>query len=578
MSPTSPFNSKTSLSAAKNSEQRFYELIESLPMVAVQGYDRNRRVIYWNDASRRLYGYTREEAHGQLLEDLIIPDHMREEVIHAHQEWLDNNISIPSEEIELRHKDGSLVPVYSSHVMIKQDTGHCEMFCIDISLQEQKKARQELYRMASFDDLTKLPNRRLMEVELSARLAEADRTKRPMAVVFIDLDNFKLINDTLGHHYGDKLLLAVAEALKTEIRRYDLLSRFGGDEFVLLLFDYDGPEQIHELLSRLISKLDQGFMLDGDSYQVTASFGVSLFPSDGETVAELMGNADAAMYQAKENGKNDICFYTSDINDRLVHYQDVTALLRRAIATDSLQLYFQPQIDLKNGGIVSCEALLRCFDENSRMIYPSVFIPVAEKSGLINRLGDWVIEEACKQLNAWQGTALENTRIDINLSGRQLTNQHLAEHILQTLENYDLTPDRLGLELTENVVFGDYEGQIGQLERLKRAGVHISIDDFGTGYSSLVYLRKLPVCSLKIDRSFLNHAMEDESDMAIMQAMVSVGHRLGLTVVVEGVETTEQDNLVREAGFDLAQGFLYARPMPADQMLGFLADIGRGKH
>jgi EAL domain-containing protein (putative c-di-GMP-specific phosphodiesterase class I) len=286
-----------------------------------------------------------------------------------------------------------------------------------------------------------------------------------------------------------------------------------------------------------------------------------------------MGNADAAMYQAKENGKNGICFYTSDINDRLVHYQDMTALLRRAIATDSLQLYFQPQIDLTNGGMDSCEALLRCFDENSRMIHPAVFITVSEKSGLINRIGDWVIEAACKQLKAWQGTPLAKTRIDINLSGRQLTNQKLADQILQTLQDYDLSPTQLGLELTENVVFGDHEGHIGQLDKLKQAGVHISIDDFGTGYSSLVYLRNLPVCSLKIDRTFLKHAMENDGDMAIMQAIISVGHCLGLSVVVEGVETIEQHDLVRDLGCDLSQGFLYARPMPADQMPAFLNGI-----
>lgn len=567
--PLSPAaNNRQSLPGVKHSEQKFFELIESLPMVAVQGYNRKRQVIYWNEASRRLYGYTREEAQGRLLEDLIIPEHMQEGMITAHQNWLDRNISIPSDEIDLKHKDGRVVPVYSSHVMIKQDTGECEMFCIDISLQEQKKAREELYWMASFDDLTQLPNRRLMEVELSARIAETRRTSRTMAVVFIDLDNFKLINDTLGHYYGDKLLKAVAEALKSEIRSNDLLSRFGGDEFVLLLFDVTGAERIHELLRRLITRLDQGFVLDGDCYQVTASFGVSLFPGDGATVAELMGNADAAMYQAKEKGKNNICFYTSDINDRLVEYQEITALLRRAIDEDQLQLYFQPQIDLKHGGMTSCEALLRCFTEDSRAIPPSVFIPIAEKSGLINRVGDWVIEAACKQLKAWQGTALEQIRVDINLSGKQLTNPHLADEILQTLENYELTPAQLGVELTENEVFGGDETQIMQLKKLKMAGVTISIDDFGTGHSSLVYLRKLPVCSLKIDKSFLSYAMENDSDMAIMQAIITVGHRLGLSVVVEGVETTEQDKLVRDLDCDLAQGFLYARPMPANQMPG----------
>ena len=558
----------------EQSVQNFYELIENLPMVAVQGYDKKRRVIYWNEASRRLYGYTRAEAHGQLIEDLIIPDEMREGVIAAHHNWLDQNISIPSAEIDLKHKDGHRVSVYSSHVMIKQDTGDCEMFCIDISVEEQKKAKERLYRMASFDDLTQLPNRRLMEIELKARLAEAERQQKDkVAVVFLDLDNFKLINDTLGHHYGDELLRAVTEGLKTKIRSCDLLSRFGGDEFVLLLSDFDGVEGIHELLRRLIGVLDQGFVLDGVCYPVTASFGISLFPDDGTTVAELMGNADAAMYQAKERGKNGICFYTSDINDRLVHYQEITALLRGALAADSLQLYFQPQIDLKRGDVRSCEALLRCFDGDSQPVPPAVFIPVAEKSGLINEIGDWVIEAACKQLKAWQGTALAKIRVDINLSGRQLTNQHLADHILQTLHNYDLTPSQLGLELTENEVIGRDGEQVGQLEKLKQAGVHISIDDFGTGYSSLVYLRRLPVCSLKLDRGFLHHAMENDSDMAIMQAIITVGHCLGLGVVVEGVETAEQDSLVKEVGCDLAQGFLYARPMPADEMPKFLADM-----
>lgn len=567
------FSDGHSQSSFDRSERKFYELIESLPMVAVQGYDRNRRVIYWNEASRRLYGYTRQEAQGQLLEELIIPDDMREGVVQAHNNWLENNVSIPAEELELKHKEGYPVPVYSSHVMIKQDTGECEMFCIDISLQEQKKAREELYRNATFDDLTELPNRRFMEAELSVRLDEASRLGRELAVVFIDLDNFKLINDTLGHHHGDRLLKAVADTLRKELRNCDLLSRFGGDEFVLLLFDFDGPEGIHELLRRLIGVLDRGFTLDGDSYQVTASFGVSLFPDNGATITELMGNADAAMYQAKEKGRNSVCFYTPDINDRLIHYQDITSLLRRAIATNTLQLYFQPQIDLLHGSMDSCEALLRCFDKNGKAVSPAEFIPVAEKSGLIHRIGDWVIEAACSQLKEWKGTALENIRVDINLSGRQLNDPNLAEQILQTLHRYELTPAQLGVELTENEVFGGDNGQTKQLERLKHAGVHISIDDFGTGYSSLVYLRKLPVCGIKIDRSFLHYAMENESDMAIMRAIITVGHTLGLSIVVEGVETSEQDQLVKDLGCDLAQGFLYARPMPPAQMPEYLAGL-----
>lgn len=560
-------------SATEDSENRFYELIESLPMVAVQGYDRYRRVIYWNEASTRLYGYSHEEALGQLLEDLIIPDHMRNAVIDAHRNWLEKNISIPADELELKHKEGHLVPVYSSHAMIKQDSGACEMFCIDISLEEQKQARDELYRRASFDDLTGLPNRHFMEAELSSRLDEADRLHQEVAVVFIDLDNFKIINDTRGHHHGDSLLIAVAETLRAELRGGDLLSRFGGDEFVLLIFDFEGPEGIHELVCRLIDALEHRVHLEGDCYQVTASFGVSLFPHNGTTVAELMGNADAAMYQAKETGKNGVCFYTPDINDRLVHYQEITNLLRDALNNDGLELFFQPQISLADRKSDSCEALLRCFHGQSRAVSPATFIPVAEKSGLINRIGEWVIEAACKQLDAWQETPLKNLRVDINLSGRQLTNPHLASHILETVERYNLQPHQLGVELTENEVFGSDESQTKQLEKLKQAGVHISIDDFGTGHSSLVYLRKLPVCGIKIDRSFLQHAMQDSADMAIMEAMVTVGHSLGLSVLVEGVETDEQAQLVTELGCDLAQGFLYAKPMPANKVEEFLTSF-----
>lgn len=554
----------------RRSEQNFYELIESLPMVAVQGYDRNRRVIYWNDASRRIYGYTREEAEGQLLEDLIIPANMRNIVIKAHEDWLEKNISIPAAELELRHKDGHNVPVYSSHVMIKQDTGECEMFCVDICLAEQKEARQELQWLASFDKLTELPNRRMMEFELETRLAKANRKSNDqVAVVFIDLDNFKMINDTLGHHYGDELLRKVANSLNTQVRASDLLSRFGGDEFVLLLFGYDGVEGIHALLERISTQLEQGFELNGLHYQISASFGVSLFPTDGETVAELISNADAAMHQAKENGKNRGCFYTSDINERLQNYQRISALLHSAVTQNKLQLYFQPQIHIANGAMDSCEALLRCFPNGAEPLSPAIFIPVAEKSGLINRIGDWVIESACQQLNAWKHTELAGVRIDINLSGKQLTNPHLAEKILCTLEQFQVRPSQLGIELTENEVIGSDHKQIAQLERLKEAGVHISLDDFGTGYSSLVYLRRLPVCSLKIDRSFLLHAMEDRRDFAIMEAIVTVGHSLGLTVVVEGVETEVQAQSVRKLGCDLIQGYLYARPMPAEAMLAY---------
>jgi len=551
-------------------EEKFFDLIESLPMVAVQGYDINRRVIYWNNASTFIYGYTFEEARGQLLEDLIIPEDMRDNVIQAHKNWLENNVAIPPGELLLRHKDGYTVPVFSSHVLLKVDTGEKEMFCIDVNLAEQKRAQESLRQQAEIDKVTGLYNRHYIEQELVRKMAQCAAGSNKLAVIFIDIDNFKFVNDALGHNYGDQLLQSVAARLSLDLRSTDVLARFGGDEFVMLVPNLNSRREQDLVMSRIMDGLAQPIVLNGAHYQVTASIGVSIFPNDGETSADLLGQSDAAMYRAKENGKNHYCYYTNDIREQIRSYQSIVNTLGLALKNNWLRLHFQPVLDLKNHKVVACESLLRCFPEDGQPLSPAEFIPVAEKSSLILDIDEWVVDQVCQQKAAWKNSELRDIRLDINLSANNFTRSQVDQKLLSYLTKYRLSPEDIGVELTEHEMIDSSVKVLQQLFRIQQSGSHIAIDDFGTGYSSLLYLKRLPVNSLKIDQGFLANAMVDSADMAIMEAIVTVGHRLGLTVVVEGVETKEQDQLVRNMGCDFAQGYYYSRPIPPEDIHAYV--------
>jgi diguanylate cyclase (GGDEF)-like protein/PAS domain S-box-containing protein len=561
---------KQAESYLRESERRFRELIESLPNVAVQGYDRELRVIYWNAASSRLYGYTEEEALGAQLQDLIIPESMYDCLVEAHHAWLERGQPIPPGELELLHKDGHLLPVFSSHVLLNQDTDNPEMFCIDVDQSEQKRALDKLEHLATYDQLTHLPNRYLLESELSNRIKEAERFGQKLAILFIDLDNFKVINDSMGHEYGDILLLQVAKRLSSQLRKYDTVARFGGDEFVLMMPMIQENSEVAAVAKKIIREFATVFDLKEQEAFVTTSIGISLFPDDGQTTGELLQNADAAMYRAKDAGRNRYQFFTQTMNDELRRYQQIETQLRRALETEVLQLYYQPQVDLRSGKIKSCEALLRWLPEDGEPISPAEFIPVAERSELIIRIGECVINAACRQRAAWKARGLRDFQIDINISGRQFLFHDLYQVITKTLQRYGLSPTDIGIELTENVLIKADEKILSDLKRLHQAGMQIAIDDFGTGYSSLSYLKRFPVDNLKIDRAFVRDAPHDSDDRSIMEAIVAVGHRLGMKVVVEGVENQAQHALSIEIGCDLAQGYYFHRPMPAEQLEALL--------
>ncbi|WP_355659870.1 putative bifunctional diguanylate cyclase/phosphodiesterase [Halomonas salifodinae] len=561
------------------SEQRFRALLESLPKVAVQGYDRQRRVIYWNAASTRLYGYLPEEAQGQLLEDLIIPDAMREGVIQAHHAWVERGVEIPAAELELRHKSGAPVAVFSHHVMLGEQTEDPLMFCVDVDLSVQKQAHRDLEFVTRFDTLTLLPNRRAFETELEEQLEVCRRQAHGLAVLFIDLDGFAEINDAQGYAQGDMLLRQVARRLRNCQRSSDLLSRFGSDEFVMAFGQLRDDSDAMRLVDKVLHAFLLPFQVGEREVHVTASLGIGLFPDNGTTALELIHNADVAKNRAKLSATQHYWFFNQKLQDELVHEHQMVERLQQALRLGELQLFYQPQVSAVSGRVEQVEALLRWFPREGGVVSPAEFIPVAERSQLIERIGDWVIEEACRQRAEWKAEGLEEYRIDINLSGRQVAHPELFTRLEAALERHGLEPCDIGIELTENVLIKANTGLLDNLRRLYHRGMKIAIDDFGTGYSSLSYLKLFPVTALKVDRSFVHDAPDQPSDRAIMAAAVFIGHQLGLEVVAEGVENEEQLELVRELGCDLVQGYYCFKPMSADdarRLLGALVIDGDG--
>ncbi len=370
----------------------------------------------------------------------------------------------------------------------------------------------------------------------------------------------------VGHEQGDELLRMVSTRMSTRLREYEMLARFGGDEFVLLLPRVEESAEVMVVAEKVIDTFSLPFSLEGREMFVTSSIGIALYPDDGEDKSALLKNADMAMYRAKDYGRNCSQFFKQSMNEELQYRQDLENRLRQALRNREFELYYQPQVDLASGDIVSCEALLRWHSPGLGMISPGDFLPVAERSELINRIGEWVIEEACRQRLEWRHQGRE-LRIDINLSGRQFFYYDVFAVIDNTLQRYGLTHRDLGIELTEQVLIEAEDSTLEGLERLHEKGMKISLDDFGTGYSSLSYLKRFPVDILKIDREFVAGAPVDQNDHSITEAVVAVGHALGLEVLAEGVETAAQELLMREMGCDLGQGYLFQRPVPAAALL-----------
>jgi len=439
----------------------------------------------------------------------------------------------------------------------------------------QRRVEALIRYQASHDALTALPNRLLFAEQLVLALADAQHHDAMVGVAFLDLDRFKTINDTLGHAIGDALLQQVAERLRQCLRKGDAIARWGGDEFTLLLPHLSSAEDISCVAKHILDHLSQPFWVADQEFYITASLGLALAPYDGQDVETLLKHADTAMYQAKYQGKNNFQIYYEETNHRTREHLSLESDLHKALRRHELLLYYQPQIDLRTRTMIGVEALLRWQHPERGFISPGQFIPLAEETGLINRIGEWVLREACRQNQAWQAMGLAPLRMAVNLSAKQFQQPRLVNVILQILEETGLDPRFLEVEITESAVMHDIPFTITTLRQLQDIGIQVAIDDFGTGYSSLHAIKHFPLNTLKIDQSFVREAWHDPSDAAIARTILALGRGLNLHTLAEGVETQEQLDWLNSLGCDMAQGFFFSRPMPADEVVALLQNPTR---
>ncbi|MFL6659812.1 MAG: EAL domain-containing protein [Massilia sp.] len=441
---------------------------------------------------------------------------------------------------------------------------------------ERKLIEQRIRHIAHHDDLTGLPNRSLIRDRLDQAILHAQRRERSVAVAFIDLDGFKLVNDGLGHNAGDELLKVVGRRMQDCLRREDTLGRFGGDEFVVILADQpDNPLHLAPLLEKLRNAVHEPVLLDGQEVQVSCSMGVVMYPRDGGDPNTLMMNADAAMYRAKELGKNTFQFYTREMNASVEQKLVLLEGLRGALDDGQFHLLYQPKVDLRTGLIIGVESLIRWQHPEQGLISPLRFIGLAEESGLIVAIGEWVLHTACKQNKEWQDAGLAPITISVNVSPRQFEERRLVERVAQALEQSGLDPATLELEVTESLIMRDLAQSVGKMRELKAMGLSLSIDDFGTGYSSLSALKSFPIARLKIDKSFVSELADNPDDQAIAMAVISLGHKLNLRVIAEGVETEQQCTFLRDNDCDEMQGYLFSTPVPASRIRSLLEEQAR---
>ncbi len=558
---------KRAEAALANSERRFRRLFEQLPNIAVKGYDKNRTIIFWNDASEKLYGYTETEAVGTKLDELIIHQEFKEQVIQSVDRWIEKGIEIPASELNLKRKDGSTVAVFSSHIMLRDSNGDPEMYCIDIDLTESKKAKAEIEQLAYFDPLTNLPNRRLLLDRLNQELAFSTRHKIFGAILFLDMDNFKKINDALGHPVGDALLKDVAVRTTKQLRREDTVARLGGDEFVILLTELgrdtrSAATQAQTVAEKVRQALSQPYFIAGHEHYVTPSIGITVFPEKDGNADTVLKQADTAMYQAKKDGRNAIRFFHPSMqaaaDARLALEKD----LRHALERKELSLHYQPQVDA-DGRIIGAEALLRWRHPVRGMIPPNEFIPVAEETGIILPIGRWVLATACEQLKKWQTGNVSSSfkHLAVNVSPRQFRMVNFVDQVHDVLEDSGIKPSQLTLEITEGMAIENIADTIGKMQALKNLGVRFSMDDFGTGYSSLTYLKQLPLDQVKIDQTFIQDIDKDPNNEVIVETIISMAKLLGLDVIAEGVETEAHVHFLANKGCAIYQGYYFDRPL-----------------
>lgn len=515
----------------------------------------------FNPAAERIFGYAAANAIGKNIASLI-PEPCGGAQANNYRDAEPAAIVGKECEVTGLRKDGSYFPVDLRMSEMRLEERRLFIGTVrDIT--ERKAAEQRILHLATHDVLTNLPNRALLHDRINQAIAQAHRSGSCVAVIFIDLDKFKVVNDSLGHDTGDVLLQAVATKLSMNLREVDTVARQGGDEFIIVVPGLDHPEDAAVIAQKLLVSLSEPFMVKTYELHTGASIGISIYPHDGEDVATLMKNSDTAMYHAKESGRNNYQFFAAQMNVMAAERLLLETSLRHALERDEFLLYYQPIVLCGSGDVVGAEALLRWQQPELGWVSPAKFIPVAEDTGLIGPLGEWVFKTACLQVRAWLDAGYAAPRIAINLSTRQFRQGNLIQVIAQTISEAGIEARHVEVEITESLLMERADEAVSKLQALSDMGIRISIDDFGTGYSSLSYLKRFPIDKLKIDQSFVRDVASDPDDAAIVVAIIAMAHSLDVKVVAEGVETVEQYDFLKQHGCDECQGYYFSRPLPA---------------
>jgi diguanylate cyclase (GGDEF)-like protein/PAS domain S-box-containing protein len=521
------------------------------------------RITDCNEALLALVGYTYGEMMGSEVINYVVPARREEALEHVRTGY-----ERPYES-EVLHKDGRVIPVEFEGRVMPLD-GKIYRLSIVRDIRRRKQAEARIDFLAHHDLLTGLPNRALLLERLEFVLASARRRGTRAAVLFIDLDNFKVVNDSLGHAAGDALLQAVARRITGELREVDVVSRHGGDEFLVVLPDVEDEQGPVPVAEKLLAAISEPIDLDGQSVSVSPSIGIAVFPRDGEKPEDLIRNADAAMYLAKERGRSNHQFFNKGLAESAQRAFTLETRMREAIKAGTFLLHYQPQVRVDDGAVIGVEALIRWPQKDGQWIEPNEFIPVAEQRGLIRTIGRWVLREACRQNRAWQDAGLAPLPVAVNLSPVEFRQKDFVDDVKRVLEETGLEARWLAFELTEGMLMGDLVEMARTLEGLKNLGVQLAIDDFGTGHSSLMHLKRFPIDKLKIDRTFVRDMPGDADDMAITGAVIDLARNMGITSIAEGVDRLDQLEFLRARGCDEAQGHLFCRAMPPEELAGWI--------
>jgi diguanylate cyclase (GGDEF)-like protein/PAS domain S-box-containing protein len=544
----------------QENELQLRELIDSAPLPLVVARRQDDQIVYANERALQQFGLTPAQARGRSMREFYANAEDRDAVM----ETLDRSGTMRDREVEMQDRNGRRFWLLFSAQRMRYGSEDCLLKAFH-NIDDRKRMQEDMRHRATHDPLTNLPNRAMFMDALDRTLRKSRRRRTRISVLFIDLDRFKVINDTLGHHAGDQLLLGVAERLHAAIRDSDLVARLAGDEFVVLVEDHAGPEEVMIVAQKVLESLDRPLLVDWREVTISCSMGIASYPEDGEDVDTLVKNADVAMYQAKERGRNNFQFYSAELNKMTLQRVDLETRLKGALDRGEFFLQYQPEIDLATGRVANVEALLRWHEPGTGLVTPVEFIPLAEETGTIVAIGRWAMEQALNDLKGWRDQGLD-LQLSVNVSLRQFKHHELVNDIFQSLQAKGLAPRSLRLEVAETILNSETAGAERALRALKGLGVEIAVDDFGTGFASLGLVRRTEIHAVKIDRAHVAGCPHDRGSVAVVQAVIAMARTLGLRVIAKGVEASEQREALAAMGCDAAQGYYFSKPVAAGEV------------